>query len=244
MNTTVASIPLLNLSILLIPVAIVLWCYIRWTMNITTVIYALTRMLLQLLIIGYFLVSIFAINNALIVLLVLTVMVLVSAWIALRTTPLYQKTWLIWAILSLIIGGGSTLVLILTMVLPMDVWYEPSVSIPISGMVFATSMTAISLAAERYIMEIRQGSTVLEAKKSALNTAMIPLVNSLFAVGLVTLPGMMTGQVLSGVPPLIAARYQIMVMLMMFASGGLSAILFIQFIRNKVGNYNDQILRR
>ena len=60
-----------------------------------------------------------------------------------------------------------------------------------------------------------------------MQTAMIPVINALFAVGLVSLPGMMTGQILSGVSPLIAARYQIMVMLMIFSAAGLSTALFL-----------------
>ena len=59
-----------------------------------------------------------------------------------------------------------------------------------------------------------------------MTTGMIPVINSLFAVGLVALPGMMTGQILSGVSPLIAVRYQIMVMCMMFGGAGLSAAVF------------------
>ena len=60
---------------------------------------------------------------------------------------------------------------------------------------------------------------------------MIPVINSLFAVGLVSLPGMMTGQILSGVSPLVASRYQIMVMCMIFASAGISTALFLAFGR-------------
>ena len=66
-----------------------------------------------------------------------------------------------------------------------------------------------------------------EARFTALQTAMIPLVNSLMAVGLVSLPGMMTGQVLSGVSPLIAARYQILVMCMLFSASGIAAAIFL-----------------
>jgi len=62
---------------------------------------------------------------------------------------------------------------------------------------------------------------------------LIPITNSLLAVGLVSLPGIMTGQILSGVSPLIAVRYQIMVMLMLFSATGLTAALFYQLIRNR-----------
>jgi putative ABC transport system permease protein len=61
---------------------------------------------------------------------------------------------------------------------------------------------------------------------------MIPLTNSLLAVGLVSLPGMMTGQILAGTSPLIAARYQIIVMCMVFSSAGISAALFLWLIRS------------
>jgi len=58
------------------------------------------------------------------------------------------------------------------------------------------------------------------------------VVNSLFAVGLVSLPGMMTGQILSGTSPFIAARYQIMVMAMVFGSSGLSTAFYLSFVKS------------
>lgn len=64
-----------------------------------------------------------------------------------------------------------------------------------------------------------------------MRAALIPIVNTLFAVGLVSLPGLMTGQILSGVSPLIAVRYQVMVMCMVFGAAGLSAALFLRFLR-------------
>jgi len=94
-------------------------------------------------------------------------------------------------------------------------------------MIFAASMNSISLAAERIGSEMERGVSYIEAKAVALNAALIPITNSLFAVGLVSLPGMMTGQILSGVSPFIAARYQLMVMCMMFIAAGFSAVLFL-----------------
>ena len=73
-------------------------------------------------------------------------------------------------------------------------------------------MTNISLALERLHAEIENGLDFVAARDIAFRASMIPVINSFFAVGLISLPGMMTGQILSGVSPLIAARYQIMVM--------------------------------
>ena len=112
-------------------------------------------------------------------------------------------------------------------VLRLEPWFEPRYLIPLGGMIFANAMNAVSIAAERFSAERAGGAEYLSARQAALRAALIPLINSLFAVGIVSLPGMMTGQILSGVDPLVAARYQIMVMGMVFGSGGLSAACFL-----------------
>jgi len=84
---------------------------------------------------------------------------------------------------------------------------------------------------------LKQKSTDIPYKKArsiALQASLIPITNSLLAVGLVSLPGMMTGQILSGISPLIAARYQIMVMCMIFGSAGISAAMFLTLIKNNL----------
>jgi len=105
-------------------------------------------------------------------------------------------------------------------------------------MVFANCMNSVSLAAERLNAEIERNVPYDQARNIAMQASLIPVINSLFAVGLVSLPGMMTGQILSGVSPLIAARYQIMVMCMIFGSGGIASACFLvlvksSFIKNK-----------
>ena len=106
--------------------------------------------------------------------------------------------------------------------------------VPLAGMVFANAMTSISLAGERLYAEIGHGAEWEEARVTAFQAAMIPVINALFAVGLVSLPGMMTGQILSGVSPLIAARYQIMVMCMIFSSAGISTAIFLSLVRHRL----------
>ena len=98
-------------------------------------------------------------------------------------------------------------------------------------MAFANAMTSVSLAAERLHAEMSRGLSYVEARKTALRTALIPVINSLFAVGLVSLPGMMTGQILSGISPPIAARYQIMAMCLIFSASGISAAVFLTLVR-------------
>ncbi|RTZ61003.1 MAG: ABC transporter permease [Gammaproteobacteria bacterium] len=227
MTATVHTITLTHLAMSLVPVAIVLTIQYRWSLNYREGIYAVGRMLGQLLIIGYFLGYIFNANNAWIIVAVLTVMVLTSSWIALRTVEKQRKRLYGYVLISLLIGGATTLALVTQGVLDLHPWYQPRYMIPLAGMIFANAMNAISLAAERYHDETSRGADYQTARNAAFRTALIPITNSLFAVGLVSLPGMMTGQILSGVDPLIAARYQIMVMAMIFGSGGIASAVYL-----------------
>jgi putative ABC transport system permease protein len=216
-----------------VPVAITLFILFRWSFAVGNALYALGRMLAQLLLIGYVLAWIFGAGNGWLILLVLAIMLLASSWIALGTVRSHRRALLAASLLSISIGGGVTLLLITQVVLQMDPWYLPRYMIPLAGMVFANAMTAVSLAAERLYAELEHGLDWESARIAAYQAAMIPVINSLFAVGLVSLPGMMTGQILSGVSPLVAARYQIMVMCMIFASAGLSTALFLALGRRR-----------
>ena len=227
MNQVVTNIPPLQLAIAFIPVAITLVIFFKWSLGVGKALYAVARMLIQLLLIGYVLAYIFGAENAGLIVLVLSVMLLASSWIALGSVPEQRKTLFTRVLLSIALGGGLTLWLITQWVLELNPWYLPRYMVPLAGMIFANAMTAVSLAAERLNAELGHNVGWNEARVTAFQAAMIPVVNSLFAVGLVSLPGMMTGQILSGVSPMIAARYQIIVMCMIFSSAGISVALFL-----------------
>ncbi len=220
-------IELNNLALMLLPVGVALVIFWRWSLGLGSTIYALGRMLLQLTLIGYLLVAIFRTDDAWIVMGILLMMLFFSGWIALRTIPRKRTQLLGYALGAILLGGGVTLIFVTQGVLRLDPWYLPHYMIPLAGMVFANAMNSVSLAAERYYSERSEGLDIITARNKAMQAAMIPVINALFAVGLVSLPGMMTGQILSGVSPLIAARYQIMVMLMIFSASGLSTALFL-----------------
>ncbi|MCH8956202.1 ABC transporter permease [candidate division KSB1 bacterium] len=224
-------IPFANLALAFIPVLVVVVIMYKWSLNIKSAFYAISRMLVQLMVIGYFLAYIFEADSVWVVLAVVTVMVFASSWIALRTTTikrtlLYKKT-----LYSVVLGGGITFLLVTQAVLNLNPWYSPRYVIPLAGMIFASSMNSVSLAVERLTAEIERNVDYQQARNTALRTSLIPITNSLFAVGLVSLPGMMTGQILSGISPLVAARYQIMVMCMIFGSAGISSALFLKLVK-------------
>ena len=223
----VTIIPLVNLLLGFLPVILLITVMKFWGLNALQSVYANFRMLIQLLLIGYVLTYIFETDQPIIVLLVVLFMILRSSWIALR--PLQERGIIAFMIVvvSLGLSGLAVLLLISQLIVELPRWYEPSFIVPIAGMIFANSMNTVSLAGERFSIERQRDKNYHEARKIALETAMIPQINALLAVGLVSLPGMMTGQILSGIEPLTAARYQIMVMCMIFSTAGLSAVTYM-----------------
>ncbi len=231
MNNAIETIPLFNLSLAFIPALLTVAILFKWSLNSTNALYAVSRMLVQLLLIGYFLSYIFESESAGIILVILAVMVFASSWIALGTIADKRLQLYKHALLAITVGGGATLALITQGVLVLDPWYAPQSMIPIAGMIFANAMNSVSLAAERLNAELSRQVPYDEARNIALQSSLIPVINSLFAVGLVSLPGMMTGQILSGVSPLIAARYQIMVMCMILGSAGIATAYFLVLVK-------------
>lgn len=230
------TIPVLNLSLVLIPALMVVGILWRWSAEPGAALYALARMVIQLVLIGFVLTYLFAAEHAVMVAGILSVMLLVSAWIALRSVPeqrtrLYFKALLATGLVNLVL-----LILITQAVLTSEPWFQPNQVIPLAGMIFAVGMNAISLFAERFFAELKNNAALLTARNTAYRATLIPTLNSLLAVGLVSLPGMMTGQILSGVSPLIAVRYQIMIMLVLFSSSGLTAFVFYYLARPSIAD--------
>ncbi|MGI9309351.1 MAG: ABC transporter permease [Gammaproteobacteria bacterium] len=232
MNASVQSVSWVGLLIAFVPAAVVVLILLRWSLSAGTALYAFARMFLQLLLIGYVLTYVFESEHALLVCGVLGLMLVVSSWIAMRPIQKKSRALYLRTLAAICIGGVSTLILVTQFVLDVQPWYEPRFIIPLAGMIFASAMNAVSLSAERFESERSRGADYLSARNTALQTSLIPLLNTLFAVGLVALPGMMTGQILAGVNPLIAARYQIVVMCMLFGSSGLAAALYLVLARH------------
>lgn len=228
MGNGVIDIDWLDMGFVLVPMALAFVILFRCSKRGWTALYASARMLIQLIAIGYFLVFIFDATAAWIVCLVLGAMLAIASWICLGPVDRPRRELYPHAFLALAAGGIVTLVSVTWGVLDLDPWYAPRYVVPLAGMIFANAMNTVSLAAERFEAELAGGRTLDDARRTALQTGMIPVINSMFAVGLVALPGMMTGQILSGVSPLVAVRYQIVVMCMLFAASGLSSAIYLQ----------------
>lgn len=220
-------IPLPNLALAAIPVFVVIAILWRWSLDPLAAVVPFVRMVAQLLLVGYVLAYVFGARNSLLVVAILTVMLVSASLIAIRTV---SENWLDAvgrAIVAILVGGVPTLGLVTAGVLRVEPWYDPSKVVPLAGMVFANAMNGIGLAAERYESELGNGRSRRESRNTALRAALIPITNSFLAVGIVSFPGMMTGQILSGVDPLIAVRYQIVVMCMVFGAVGVSTATYL-----------------
>ncbi len=218
---------------MLIPLGIVGFFYAQWVGKKNEILIATVRMSLQLLIIGYVLTSLFT-TNSLALLVLLVMVMLISASLIVRRN-IRHKDWKTFMVIlgSITFAGSANLAWVLWVVLHLENPLEPRFIIPLAGMIYANAMNAISLCAERYEKEKDHGQTYENARSIAFKASMMPQINSFLAVGIVSLPGMMTGQILSGVDPLVAVRYQIVVMAMILSSGAMSNMLYLMALKSK-----------
>ncbi|MBT8082134.1 MAG: ABC transporter permease [Gammaproteobacteria bacterium] len=234
MDEAVQTISWQGLVVASIPTLLVIALMWRWAAGAGTAVYASLRMLVQLLLIGYVLVYIFETGEPGIVMAVLAIMLVAASWISIR--PLADKSRRAYrdAFIAIAVSGLLVLGLVSQVVIGIEPWFSPRYLVPLAGMIFSGAMNTVSLAGERAWAEASRGVGFVETRRIAMQAALIPMINSLFAVGLVALPGMMTGQILSGVSPVIAAKYQIVVMLMLFGVTGLAAAIFVSLQRESL----------
>lgn len=199
------------------------------------------RMTAQLLFIGLVLRFLFDSGSMLLVLLMSMVMLTAAG----REVQARQKhkitglTGYLISITSMFVSSFSVTILALLVIIRVEPWYTPQYAIPLLGMLLGNTMTGISLAMDRMTdqlygrrNEVEQrlllGQTWQEASRDirhdCMRTGMMPIINSMAAAGLVSLPGMMTGQILSGTPPIEAVKYQILIMFLIAAGTGFGVV--------------------
>lgn len=191
------------------------------------------RTIVQLVLVGYMLVYIFAVDRWYFTLAILALMLIVAVKAAIgrqkKVNP--QLKWMTAS--AMLLGSGLTLVYVTTLIVRVEPWHNPRYLIPLFGMIVGSSMNGAAIAIERLNSEMETRGGEIEAflalganyrqasvqpVRQALRASLIPTVNGLMVVGIVTLPGMMTGQILAGSSPLTAVRYQIVVVFMQAAA--------------------------
>jgi len=203
-------------------------------------LWAAARTVAQLLLVGYVLLWIFDQDAVAFVALAFAVMLGTATWTAARRVGYRVPGIFASTGFALSVGCGLTTFAVTALVVRADPWWAPRYFLPLAGMIVGNSMNAAALTAERLASEIASRErqidellalgasprqAVAPALRAAMRAALIPTINSMLTVGLVALPGMMTGQMIAGADPNVAARYQIVVMFMLASATTISAVM-------------------
>lgn len=213
---------------------------LEWTLALATV-----RTIVQLIVLGYILAIVFALNNPWAVLAVIGVMVCIATVVA--RNRISRKVPDILPIVggAILVSTSFTLIYVNLLVLRLDPWYEPQYLVPLAGILLGNAMNAAALAGERFVSMLNNSQLEIEThlslgatprqatqtyRREAIKAGLIPTLNSMMVVGVVTLPGMITGQLLGGVDPLNAALYQMLIMFILAITTLITTLLLIQGI--------------
>lgn len=218
---------------------------ISWGLHLglgRTLAFNTLRMVLQLALIGYVLGWIFAQSNPLWTALIAAIMIAVAGYeIRARQSRRFTgfTSYLLGSGTLLFVGTLTTIYAVAAIIGP-NPWYDPRYILPILGMVLGNTMTGIALtlntltesaARDRAAIEARLSlghsrfTALSETLRQALRTGTMPILNAMAASGVVSLPGMMTGQILAGLDPIEAAKYQIMIMFIIAGATALGVVI-------------------
>ncbi|MFB6350199.1 MAG: iron export ABC transporter permease subunit FetB [Bradymonadaceae bacterium] len=197
------------------------------------------RTVVQLAAVGYLIGIIFDLRHWALVVGLLAVMLVVAAWTAVGQASRSFPGARVSGLGSLAMASTATVFVAIEYVIGVEPWYEPQYLIPLVGMMLGNGLTAVTLGLDGLMEHLVARRQSIEARlavgastwtaiqpwiRDALRQSMVPIINTMLIVGIVKLPGMMTGQILSGVAPMQAAAYQILIMFMIAACVALSAI--------------------
>ena len=202
------------------------------------------RTIIQLALIGLVLEVLFAMGSLLWVSLLAIAMLLLAGREVMARQQRRLKGWWAYAIgtLSMFVSSFSVALLTLIIIIGPDPWYTPQYAIPLLGMLLGNTMTGVALSLDRLTEMAWQQRQLIEnrlllgqpwqqalgdVRREALRAGMIPSINAMAAAGIISLPGMMTGQILAGTPPALAVKYQILIMLIIVLGTGLGALLAV-----------------
>ena len=205
------------------------------------------RMTVQLFIMAFVLKMVFDLQLWYIVLAIELVIFLMASQIVFNRVKARTNNLMRNVFFALVAGAGTILLIFLVVVVGREPLYDPRYVIPLGGMIIGNAMNACAIAYERFHSSINRdkklimtllsyGATYKESTamqfREALKAAFLPILITMSATGIVALPGMMTGQILSGSDPLTAVEYQITIMLAITSSNALVAFLILH-LQNK-----------
>lgn len=256
MMIAISYTDLAALSSLVLLLGVLLW--LNGFSHVKQLWWATTRMIVQLLFMGVWLSWVFYADNPIWIVLIGLIMLIAAGYeIAKRQQYRFKRAYsFLIGLLSLSMVALCLLIGVLVFIIEPTPWYQPQYLIPLLGMLLGNSMTAIGLGLDsmtRQSMQLKAkieaqlalGKTAKEAmhfiKQQSLHAAMIPVINMLVAAGIISLPGMMTGQILAGADPAEAVKYQIMIMLLIAISTGLGTLMAISMAGKRLFDERERL---
>jgi len=236
----VSVIPLGPIDLALAAILVLAAAALSWRMRLGVerqMAVAALRTTVQLLLVGLVLRALFAhVSLAWVTLIALIMLALAGREVRARQHRPFAGVWA-WGLgtSSMFLSSFSVVVIALVVIVGPEPWYTPQYSIPLLGMLLGNTMTGIAIALDRLTQSAWEQRRVIEerlmlgadrfeaiheVRRSCIRSGLIPIVNSMAAAGIVSLPGMMTGQILAGSSPIDAVRYQILIMFLI--AGGTS----------------------
>ncbi len=260
MDDTVISLGILQVALAYVFVVILLIIIrARGIKREKEILVSSVRMTLQLILVGFLLVYIFDNPNPLITIGIIALMITFSLFTVIKKFKgQISKPLKLVIVFAMSTGSVLCLFYFLLIVIQVSPWYDPRYFIPIAGMIIGNSMTGLTLGAKSLIEGMTEqrafveealilGATPKAASKKIINnsfdSAILPTINSMLGMGIVFLPGMMTGQILSGTSPLTAIAYQIAIMLGILGSVSLTVILMLQLGYKTFFNRQGQLIQ-
>ncbi len=203
------------------------------------------RSCVQLGLIGFILKWVFALNNLLIILLIISLMTVIAALSAKGRFEIIYRGIFADTLLAILLPSWCILIIGMLIILRIEPWYSPQYLIPMAGMIIGNVLTGVALVTERLLSELKDKQGQIEMQLSlgaspweayqdiariATRAGMLPTIHSMTVVGIVSLPGMMTGQILAGQDPEQAVRYQIIVLFFLASATALACIVVVYAI--------------
>ena len=223
-----------------------------------TLAIAAVRTTAQLLLVGLILEAVFTQARLSWIMLIILVMMTVASWEILARQKRKLKGWWGFGVsaFSLFISSFLITLLALFVVIDADPWYTPQYLIPLLGMLLGNTMNGIALGMDRLVQTAWQQRAVIEQRlmlgqkdteaigeiaRDSMRAGMIPIINAMAAAGVVSLPGMMTGQILAGSPPVEAVKYQILIMFLVTSGTGFAVITVLQLITRRMFDARERL---
>jgi putative ABC transport system permease protein len=218
---------------------------------------AIGRSLLQLAVLGVVLAAVYEFESPIVVVAFVCVMLVGVSLLTRNRISQKVPNLIVWVGGSLMLATVLTLLYATVLVFQPDTWYNPQFVIPLAGLVLASSMNGTAIAGERLVTTLNAnpgdietrlslGATPQQAiaqyRQDAIKAGIGPTLNTLMVIGLVTLPSFMSGQLLSGVQPLVAAAYQAAIGIALLFSTLLSILLCTTGICRQYFNSADQLV--